>query len=149
MDSRSVVINVASSEENGQQCHGKMGLVALNHQTHYGRETRRDDERQESRGPGRQQGGCAKHHPAENEEEKDLIREMGFRVEQDTRGSPTGSRQARANGERSAPRGRLRLRRLSAPEALSQCEPRHRYQEHVQAPPKNDSVCNHTPLQAP
>ncbi len=87
------------SEEAGQQSHGKVGLIALHHETYGRRETGWEHEREERLRPRRQDRSCAKHHSAQNEDEKDLIHEMGFRVQQNTCGAPTCSGQARANGE--------------------------------------------------
>ncbi|MGO9263016.1 MAG: hypothetical protein ACLQU1_43070 [Bryobacteraceae bacterium] len=57
-----------------------MDLVAVNYETHAWRETGRNQEREERLGPRRKNGSRAKHHPAQNENEKDLIRELGFGV---------------------------------------------------------------------
>ena len=135
------------SEKNGQQPQCQMSLVALNHETHDGRQARREDEGEERRGPGRQQRGRAQHHSAQDKEEKHLIGEIGWRVKQEAGGAPARSGQARAGSECGAPGGRSQVR-LHVPIAAFQREPGHRYQHHVNAPTENDGVRNHTPLQA-
>jgi hypothetical protein len=57
-----------------------MGLIAPNREMYGRRETSWYDVREVRSGQRRKERNCAKHHSSQNENEKDLIREMGFWV---------------------------------------------------------------------
>jgi hypothetical protein len=90
-------------ERYGQQPHREVRLIAMQKETDGWGKTRRDEKRQERFRPGRQQGRGAEHHSSKDENQKDLVRPVGLRVEQDSRRAPTGPRQTGSARKRGAP----------------------------------------------
>ena len=133
-------------EDAGQQPHGKVNLIAVPQETQGRCEPGWNDEGDESRGPRREDRHRAKHRATENEDEKNLVREIGFRVQEHACRAPTCSGQASAGSECSTPLTRLEAGGRGAPVPARQKKPRHRNQRHIQPPGEDDLAGRSVPL---
>src|SRR5712671_3787345 len=100
-----------------------MFFIAAREQTQGGKETCREQERQERPGPRCEQGCTAEHHPAQYEHQKDLVQNTGVWIEEKPCRPPAGSGHPGADGEGTTPSADRNATRRDAPKTADQDEP--------------------------